>query len=127
MKQAQQLSPADAYALTAADMARYIHAVGYYKLSEGIRPANFSTVMVTERLAMVELCGVTWQIVNNGGELKVKRVNLDQFSREIPLETQEGTLNYATVGRMLASALTGEAIDYDFRVTEEEAAILAEA
>ena len=60
----------------------------------------------------------TWYLCDNGGELNVGPVNLDERMRSIAYTGRGGLLDAGTVAYRIAAVLGGAEIDYDLRRPE---------
>ncbi len=126
IQRAAAVTPADAYDLSEQDMDTIVHAIGSFKLSadEIARPTNFGTVASSRGSRFVNVCGIVWEISDNGGEIMVGKVNSNKLMRAVPLGYFSITLNFATIAYRIACVIRDEDIDYEFKMTTEETEIL---
>ena len=101
-----------------------------FELSDNIRlPANLSIyTVIGGAIAYVEVCGVTWCLSENGGEIMVEKVNerirTDELPRAVPTFNFGVPLNGATIAERICCVLCGEAIDFESTISDEDAAIM---
>jgi hypothetical protein len=91
-----------------------------------VMPVNFDYGQLREGLYHVHICGVWWEIFDNGGEIKMGRLNID----DKPLRTVYLTgrnLSAATIAHRLAEVVRGGEVDYDFYFNAEDAKDLEES
>lgn len=90
------------------------------------RPLNFTPCRISEDYYHLEIGGVWWEVCDNGGEIKTKRMNRDELCWTIPLRDDWAGFNVSTVACWLATAFRGEPIDFQVEIPEEMDAVLRE-
>ena len=98
----------------------------YFECSNRLElPSNYSASFLSDRTAIVEVASVYWMITDNGGELMIGRINIDEFKTAIPLTWFGERLNASTIASRIATFMSESRIDWEDRITEEEEAMLA--
>lgn len=90
------------------------------------RPINFSA-SDAGHAHFVEVQGVWFSIWDNGGEIGVERLNSGELPRMVAARFYargENQPNDSTLAMWVASAITGDSVDYDQEMTAEDHGIL---
>lgn len=96
-----------------------------FTLHKTDRPTNYSYAQLgTQSTYVLQVAGVVYFITANGGEFMVEKVNSGELARPVFLTYFDRQLNAATVANRVATVLCGEAIDYEYELTDEDDAIL---
>jgi hypothetical protein len=65
-----------------------------------------------------------WTLTDNGGEINVERINEPDTLRSVAATYWSAKLNAATLAYRVACAMRGDAIDYEYRLTDDDQARL---
>ena len=88
-------------------------------MSHNNLPANWSIRAVKNGSGsdnyLVSLCGVTYIVWDNGGEVGVEEINSGDLARFFPLTWWDTVLDAGTLYMRLISVLRDEEIDFDYR------------
>tara|TARA_R100001460_G_scaffold27881_3_gene55893 strand:+ start:269 stop:601 length:333 start_codon:yes stop_codon:yes gene_type:complete len=102
------------------DMDKVVSLLKMFRLcgtgADPAQPTNWMARKLTNGEHLVSVLGVWWWLNDNGGEVNLRRVNVDRLPTSVAAEG----MNEATVAYRLAFVMRGEPVDYGFRMSDAD-------